>query len=59
MDEVLKDEVEKFVLKIVSEMIYKGSGAIFKSLMALISRLKHKNSLKFLAVYFEGLIKSR
>ena len=54
-----KAEVEKFVLRIVTEMIYKGSGAIFKQLMSLMSRMKQKKALTFLVNFLYSLMKNR
>lgn len=51
IDQEVKAEVEKFVIRIVTEMIYKGSGAIFKQLMSLMSRMKQKKALTFLVSY--------
>jgi hypothetical protein len=58
LDEGLREEVRRFVLRVVTEMIYKGSGSIFKQLMMMLSRVKERSSLEFLAKYFRSLIES-
>jgi hypothetical protein len=51
--------VEKFALKVVSAILYKGSGTVFKKLSMLVGKTKHKENLIFLINYLETMVKSK
>jgi hypothetical protein len=55
----IKEDVEKFLLKIISEIIYKGSGVLYKKLLIIFSKVVEIDSLKFIISYFDNLIKSK
>lgn len=54
----IKDDVEKFLLKIISEIIYKGSGVLYKKLIVIFSKIIELSSLDFLLTFFDNLVKS-
>ena len=55
----MRAEIEAFVIKILEELVYKGSGAIFKQLMSMLTRIKEKKELTFLVTYFKQLYVNR
>ena len=57
--EDLRREIQNFVLKFITEIIYKGSGSIFKQLMVLVSHCKEKKALTFIQSFLENLINNK
>lgn len=55
----VKEDVEKFLLKVISEIIYKGSGVLFKKLTLIFSKIIDLDSLKFVIAYFDSLVRSK
>lgn len=47
------------MLKVVTEVLYKGSGVVFKKLNALLSKDKHKQSHAFLIDHLAALIANK
>ena len=47
----IREEIEKFLLKIIGEVIYKGSGILFKKLLVVFSKIIDINSLGFVINY--------
>jgi hypothetical protein len=48
----IKEDVEKFLLKVIGEVIYKGSGVLFKKLLVVFSKIIDIKSLDFVINYF-------
>lgn len=55
----IREDVENFLLKIVSEIIYKGSGVLYKKLIVIFSKIIDIKSLEFLTTYFVGLMRNK
>jgi hypothetical protein len=51
--------VEAFILKIITEIIYKGSGVLYKKLVIIFSKIIDIEPLNFLITYFENLVKNK
>jgi hypothetical protein len=55
--EEVRAEVEKFLLKIVGEVIFKGSAVLFKKLSIILAKNEDKKLIGFVVGYLEGLLR--
>lgn len=51
--------MEKFLLKVITEIIYKGSGVLYKKLLIVFTKIIDIKSLDFIISYFESLVKNQ